>query len=574
MNSSVPASICLVLATIFVAAACTDSTSTPPSPDQTDQTGGLSVSTDAALGSDVDRITFRLRGIQCASGAPTDVSATATRPLDSRARLDNILAFKRSHPTADTPRRSADAFFVVSPGCYEVRTRPLDDDGEPANDCEPNHRERVSVTDGETTDVVVGSPCRGAGSPGLAVVSATNHPPELQNVEFQQYVSTCPARQRVCATASDADGDPIDFHWTATESGGESGAVTEATTEQLDNGDWQSCADVTVDGEGAYQFRVRTFDLAADGMLMEEVLADRADTLEERPTRSRASLEFPVYSNASCGETYDTPDGDNSSTDDSANTSTDVVSLADAGRTVTILMALTHPTGPRNTGGAVQLVERTVAWVSPREEASRTDVLFVIDDNAGAQYLPEERNFVVRQLRHARTQYDVRAIVEPRGGLDADDLEQADVVWFQNPDAPVDDDTTYDALRTFQRRGGGLILQGDDMARGELSGDRSIEFFSHLRTLDAKSDPCTGDSATEGSENTRVTWTDSMSELLGTNGASRLGGRSFAYGGDLDRVQRTRTGERVLAGATYRGENCSYTGPAVVAFDPAEIGGH
>jgi hypothetical protein len=459
---------------------------------------------------------------------------------------------------------------VVDSGCYEVRIRPLDKDGEPANDCEPNHRERVAITGGETTDVLVESPCHGAGSRGLDVINATNHPPELQNLEFQRYVSTCPARERVCATASDADGDPIDFQWEATQSGDRTGAIEEATTEQLDNGDWQSCADVEVDREGEYQFRVRAFDLAANGMLMEEVLTDQEAPRDDRPTRSRATFEFPIYSQASCDDTADS-DETTSSTGDSADESTAIASLADAGRTVTILMALTHPTGPRNAGGVDQLIDRTVDWVDPGDGSDRTDVLFVIDDNAGVQYLPEERNFVVRQLRRS---HDVRAIIEPRGGLEARDLAGHDVVWFQNPNALVDDDATYDTLRAFQRRGGGVILQGDDMARGDLSGDRTIEFFSHLRALDAESAPCPGSADSETSAETRVTWTDSVDSLLGREGdGPRLGGRSFTYGGDLDRVRRTRTSEQVLAEATYRSDDCTYTGPAAVAFDPAVIGG-
>lgn len=137
--------------------------------------------------------------------------------------------------------------------------------------------------------------------------------------------------------------------------------------------------------------------------------------------------------------------------------------VAVPGRVVTIVMALTNNrlafTDPHFKQRA-RLIESSVLWVSPVEEPK---VLVVLDDNC-ADWSKE-----AKLIRSALTRKGIDAVFihEPRRGLELAQVEGFDVVWFSNPALLVDDERTIATLTTFAQRGGGLVLQGDDITQSE-----------------------------------------------------------------------------------------------------------
>ncbi len=548
--------------------ACANTDSTSPTSDNNDdgevRSSGMTLTSDTLADTDVARMQFDIAGVDCQTGQSTGFTDSQTKDLEDMMLPGGISQFENAPFDEDSQHLFADAFFLVDAGCYNVETTPLQDNGQPSDDCEQAHRDRVSVEDGQTTEILLINQCEGVERGGLDVISAINHPPEIENLELDKFVSSCPApgeANEVCVTASDPDDDPLEFEWSTTNAGEFTGEIEETSTSQ-DNGTWTSCAEVTVNRRGDYAFDVTVFDLDGDGNRMEEVLAEQDD---RDAHQSRDSLRFPVYSGVDC-----------------------------EGRTATILMAIGDQRALEGTreckkhkkykkgkkkkckkyddgstddeamATAQQLIRQSADWVNPRTDIEDSDLLYILDDNNQGEHLPQDRNNVVGALEAAGFD-DVDELEEPSEGIDADDLDGYDVVWFTNPGWPMDDESTFDALQDFQQRGGGLVLEGNDMGRNsqELAGDRDLAYFHGLEYLDNGVSTC-GDVTDNYSGNTYGV--EISEEPLSAIDGIR--GNEFAYDNDIDHVQRTLSGEQVLATATYESGDCSYSGPAVVAMDP------
>lgn len=132
------------------------------------------------------------------------------------------------------------------------------------------------------------------------------------------------------------------------------------------------------------------------------------------------------------------------------------------GRVVTLVMMLTDRrlafTDPLFHQRA-RLIQQSVQWVSP---VSNPNVLVVQDDTSGN--FTWDVQMVLMALKRAGIQASL--IQEPANGLSADQLNKYDVVWFSNPAHPVDDTQSIKALEAVVSRGGGVILQGDDITQG------------------------------------------------------------------------------------------------------------
>ncbi len=542
MRSRIVALVLSVLGTlVFSACANTDADPTPPdsADDGEVQSTGMALTSDTLGDTDVARMQFDVQGVNCNTGDETGFQESQTRDLEDMMLPGGIERFRNTPVGADGAQHLfADAFFLVDAGCYNVQTTPLQDNGEASADCESAHRDRVSVEDGQTTEILLINQCEGVERGGLDVVSSINHPPELENLEYQKFVSSCPAEVQVCATASDPDGDPLEFAWSSTDAGELSGDISEASTDRT-NGSWESCANVTVDEQGDYAFRVDVYDLDGDGNRMEDALSDQ----EGEQVQSRDGLQFPVYSGVTCEED-------------------------DPGRSVTMLLALT---GAQEGGDIPWLVQNSLAWVNPTDDAEETDIAVVIDDNIAGEF-PEDRQFLVDNLRSDRGPLvgyeDVEVIEEPEDGISFEDIEDFDVTWFQNPDSPMDDASSFDAITEFHQQGGGLILQGEDMAHAEFDGERSMESLTHLEFLNDGNTACGDEIGLEAGNAYNVQYTDEPLPVL-----EMIRGLSFDYASDIDHTQPTLTGESILANATYQSGDCSFEGPAVSAFDPdPEVG--
>ncbi len=539
--------VVLALFGILGLAACTNADTNPTDPANPDdgevRSTGISLTSDTLGDTDVARMQFQVTGVNCNTGNETGFQETQTRDLADMMLPGGIERFQNTPVGGDGQHLFADAFFLIDAGCYDVQTTPLADNGQPSQDCESAHRDRVAVEDGQTTEILLVNQCQGAERGGLDTVSSLNHAPELENLEYQKFVSSCPAELQVCATASDADGDDLEFAWSEVGDDEDDDAdITVASTNQLDNGNFESCADISVNQQGTFQFRVDVFDLDADGNRMQDILTQQ----EGEQVQSNTGVQFPVHSGVTCEQE---PEAEVQ------------------GRNVTILMALT---GAEEGADFPWLIENAVRWVSPSDNPAESRIAVVSDDNTQGEFMPEDLNFLVEELRASgqrRTAFDVTVIEEPEDGINFDAIDEFDVVWFQNPGQPMDDPSSFDAITQFQQEGGGLILQGDDMAHSEFDADRSMQSLTHLEYLNNGDTVC-GDQIAPGSGNFySVSYTDEPLQVI-----DELRGRTFRYGSDIDNVRPTLTGEQILADASYASGNCSYQGPAISAFDPGQEG--
>ncbi|MFB6371761.1 MAG: hypothetical protein ABEN55_01280, partial [Bradymonadaceae bacterium] len=290
-----------VVFTLTGLTACLNTDTAPSSPDNPDvQSSGIALTGDTLADTDVTRLQFDVIGVDCQTGTPTGVDRTRTRDLEDMMLPGGIAKFENS-PFADNSRHLfADAFFLVDAGCYNVTTTPLRANGRPSQDCQPAHKDRVAVEDSQTTEILLINQCEGAERGGLDAVSAVNHPPEIDDLEFQKFLASCPTAPQddeVCVTASDPDKDPLEFEWVATDSGEFEGDVVETTRNKLADGRWESCADVATIRRGGYAFEVRVFDLDGDGTRMEQVLVEQN---ARDAAASRDSLQFPIYAGVDC----------------------------------------------------------------------------------------------------------------------------------------------------------------------------------------------------------------------------------------------------------------------------------
>lgn len=142
------------------------------------------------------------------------------------------------------------------------------------------------------------------------------------------------------------------------------------------------------------------------------------------------------------------------------------------GRVVTIVMALTDSrlslTDPFFKQRA-RLIENSVLWVTPVENPK---VLVVLDDSCSDW--SKEAKLIRTTL--AKKGISAAFINEPAHGVKPEHLVGYDVVWFSNPALPVDDERTIDTLKAFAQRGGGLVLQGDDITQ-----TASLQSLTRLR---------------------------------------------------------------------------------------------
>jgi hypothetical protein len=148
------------------------------------------------------------------------------------------------------------------------------------------------------------------------------------------------------------------------------------------------------------------------------------------------------------------------------------VPASNGGRVVTIVMELTNhelaSSDPRRLA-RTRLIEQSVRWVSP---IANPKVLVVLDDSCRGEC--RDSKFISDVLKEKN--FSVERRVEPSGGLDT--IQGYDVVWFTNPNRPIDDEKSVQTLITFVQHGGGLVLSGDDITQ-----NRHMEPLTRLRNV-------------------------------------------------------------------------------------------
>jgi hypothetical protein len=517
------------------------------------RTGGMAL-TASAEGTDVDGFQFSVEAVDCDTGVSLgDAPIVADKGLEDLYLPGGISVFEQKPYDGESEHYFSDHYFLLDAGCWDVTAQPLSA-GAPSAVCQPAHKPKVSVEDGLTAEILLISQCEGAERGGLDVIGSLNRPPEVTSVEFRpsKFLSSCQPTQEepneVCVTAMDPDGDPIEFSWSSIneEDGpGYLGAIRPAGPQFTNpDGSVTMCGTLTTGPIGDYGFNATVFDTAwKDGLpvRIEQLLEEQ----EGFAIESRDSIDFPVYAQVDC-----------------------------QGRSSVILMAMKNEAnGTRiDLGDALNkpFIRQAARWVSPKTIALPSSVLHVLDDN-GQNEQNTDTSYVITELQNEFGAANVTSIAEPALGLTAADVAGYDVIWFSNPGFPMDDASSYMRLMDHLDFGGGLVIQGDDMAGPAIagpSGSLPMEAFSYLGYQDNGVSTCGLTTNGNTGANYRVTFTMEPISIL-----DGLRGQSGTYGNDIDHVGSTplNLGVRILANASLTNGSCSYDAPAAVAIDPADL---
>jgi hypothetical protein len=208
---------------------------------------------------------------------------------------------------------------------------------------------------------------------------------------------------------------------------------------------------------------------------------------------------------------------------------------------------------------AHQLIGNLVEWTWPDATAT-TRVALVLDDAHHGEDVGDF-DFVGEALQSHG--YAVTKLDEGADGLEWAEISTYDVVWFMNPGHPIDDPATQTALLRFRNAGGGLVLQGDDMARFWGAPDL-MEPLTYLDWQNNGTVACGRTTDNNRGANYSVSFESSSSHPI----LAGLAGHAFEYGNDIDHSVPLDRGEQVLAWARFSRGSCSVETPVVVALDP------
>ncbi|HVI00998.1 MAG TPA: hypothetical protein VM869_19910 [Enhygromyxa sp.] len=425
------------------------------------------------------------------------------------------------------------AFESVVPGCYDVIAAPTGPDGEPLESC---HSTTIPIVVDDYTSLIVDIPlqCGDVSREQLDVIDG-NFAPHIDMLTAEPMVSACDVTQ-VCVTARDADYDMLEFEWPQPEGieGRSPTAPWPTIIRHTYNADRSvtQCIAVQARDSGSYEIGVNVYDLARG-----EPGTKPARIEDVTGAESHASDALTLDATLGCEAT---------------------------GRSAVILLTLDNDPGmPRD--AARTLIDNTVAWVGHGDATHGTSVLVVRDDNHhGEDALDGE---YVTDLM-VDLGYDAKYIEESPDGLVFSELMNYDVVWFVNPGHEMDDPISHTALLRYRASGGGLVLQGDDIAR--FYGNPSfMEPLTYLVWGGNGTTTCGVPTDNNAGESFEVAF-----EIPTANPHPMAAGLellSFPYGNDIDHTRPLGKGERVLAWASLKTDTCEVRTPAVVALEPDDL---
>lgn len=254
---------------------------------------GVQLTMDVQGSTSVAGMRFELTPVACETGSPMGDLMVITKDLEDMVIPGGITDLPQSPFYADSTHQFADAFITLTPGCYLIKTTPIDSFGNPSQDCASAQLPSVKVVSGKTTEVFAVNQCSSIDNGAVDVVSAINHSPKISTVAFEgsKFVKQC-APQVVCATASDADNDPLEWEWTVADEPPHSEPEVVSTVTNDDKSITQ-CVKVIPLVAGHYEFELTVYDLVTVvgvPVRYEEWLADQG-----YPNDSHSSLTFPFY---------------------------------------------------------------------------------------------------------------------------------------------------------------------------------------------------------------------------------------------------------------------------------------
>jgi len=256
---------------------------------------GLAIAAAANTGgeTDVAKMRYSINRIACTEGEKIDaLNRTITVKLESMMLPGGISAFENSPLDKNSAHPFSDHFELVPAGCYNIDALPLTNNGDASSDCAPAWAKGIPVLDGETTEVFLISQCKGAAVGAVDTIVALNQPPALEQVKYlpSKFISVGDTGS-ICVTASDPNGDPVEFAWTNVGPVcDQPRVVANDTAGKLTT----QCVALSATMAGSFMFEVKIYDLlhGADGKLIrfEQWLRDHG-----YPNDSHDSLRLPLY---------------------------------------------------------------------------------------------------------------------------------------------------------------------------------------------------------------------------------------------------------------------------------------
>ncbi|MFV8755266.1 hypothetical protein ACNOYE_32350 [Nannocystaceae bacterium ST9] len=421
----------------------------------------------------------------------------------------------------------AESFMAVPAGCYTFIATPIGADDQPLANCTTEPRD-VVVSEGVAADLDLVIEC----GDDPREQAEVNQPPTIDSFVIAEPVSACEAT-RICATASDPDFDMLDFTWDLS-SLGISPTATAVVSHRIDeNRAVTQCIVVQARESGSYDIGLTVHDVTR--------FTDATGRLGE-PTRIEDELGFE--SHAADTVTLDATLG-----------------CEATGRSAVVMLTLDNDPG-MSKPDASQLIGNLIEWAGPVDASAPARVLVVLDDAHHGEDAGDA-NYVATLMEAQGI--DVTTQHEPDEGLVWSELQAFDVVWFVNPGHPMDDPQTHTALLRYRNAGGGLILQGDDMAHFWGAPD----YMQPLTYLDWDNNgtvSCGRTTDNNQGANYIVEFNSGNHPIL-----RGLEGMNFEYGNDIDHSVPLGKGENVLAWGYVKRTGCQVKTPVVVALEPDEL---
>ncbi|MBA2660785.1 MAG: hypothetical protein H0U74_00695 [Bradymonadaceae bacterium] len=287
--------IALLVSGLLVTAGCgMNSTDGGDNPSTETQRTGLALTVDLNGTTEISAMRFY---VETCDGEEV---LTEERALEEMNFPNGVPDFINQALTDDSAYAFADHFMVLDAGCYNAEITPLDADGEPSEVCSPARGNNLQVSEGETTEVILVSQCGNEGAGAMDVLGLFNHAPRFTMLEYDPSKFLMCQAVTICATASDGDGNRLEFEWNQV-SGPELAAGPTVTDTSVDGAEATECVSITPDTTGSYGFEVTVFDQVTgengDAMRIETFFGDNG----QDDLQSRATLAFPLYVNCPDG---------------------------------------------------------------------------------------------------------------------------------------------------------------------------------------------------------------------------------------------------------------------------------
>lgn len=397
---------------------------------------------------DVTDIQYTIQPVSFEAGTPTGAPVVIRTPLEPPT-IPGTPSLTKGPLDPYQARLLGDFFEALPAGNYDVTALPFAGDS-PSRECTAVSMERISVTEGQTTEVFLISQCLVSDTETVDTGVGLNREPVIENVSFRESKNGCGSPAELCVRAVDADDDPLEL-------------VLEAPQCQVASADASApntqCWEVSCAEAGRTELIVRAYDLR---WLDELVRIEDYLAAEGLPEQSHAELmlfpffDQPTTTGPGATERCDGVDNDcNGVIDDSdACEASEIVVFNDANPFDFFRMQ-----NPDNQA----LVENLIKFRSGKLRDAGTVVLMdrgrgsVCGNTDWGACSPSKQTSLYSLIKDAG--YTIEDIYSKAGTL-VDIPPEVKILFLWNPTVPYTLQEV-NAFKTFTAQGGRLIFVGE-----------------------------------------------------------------------------------------------------------------